>query len=78
MLEFGISEKQKKFEKIFHLVLPNQLIYLVNIKTMMKIYSNYMCFSKSPNFTMKNLIAHKNLKLSLQNVNEGSGDFNQV
>ena len=30
------------------MVLTNQLI---NVKTMRKIFSNYMCFSKSPNFT---------------------------
>jgi hypothetical protein len=32
------------------MVLTNQLIYLVNIKTMRTIFSNYVCFSKSPNF----------------------------
>ena len=34
------------------MVLTNQLIYLVNIKTMRKIFSNYVCFSKSLNFTV--------------------------
>ena len=34
------------------MVLTNQLIYLVNLKTIRKIFSNYVCFSKSPNFTM--------------------------
>ena len=35
------------------MVLTNQLIYLVNVKTMRKIFfSNYVCFSKSPNFKM--------------------------
>ena len=33
--------------------MTNQLIYLVNLKTMGKIFSNYVCFSKSPNFTEK-------------------------
>ena len=42
-LKFGLSEK---FEKIFLRVLTNQLIYLVNVKTMRKIFSNYVCFSK--------------------------------
>ena len=32
------------------MVLTNQLIYLVNVKTMRKIFSNYVCFSKSPKF----------------------------
>ena len=50
MLKFGLSEKHTKFEKIFLMVLTNQLIYLVNVKTMRKIFSNYVCFSKSPNF----------------------------
>ena len=49
-VKFGLSEKHTKFEKIFLMVLTNQLIYLVNIKTMRKIFSNYVCFSKSPNF----------------------------
>ena len=32
------------------MVLTNQLIYLVNVKAMRKIFSNYVCFSESPNF----------------------------
>ena len=47
-LKFGLSEKHTKFEKIFIMVLTNQL----NVKTMRKIFSNYVCFSKSPNFTL--------------------------
>ena len=54
-LKFGLSEKHTKFEKIFLVVLTNQLINLVNIKTMRKIFSNYVCFSKSPNFTKGSL-----------------------
>ena len=50
LVKFGLSEKRTKFEKIFLVVLTNQLIYLVNIKTMKKIFSNYVCFSKSLNF----------------------------
>ena len=49
-LKFGLSEKHTKLEKIFLMVLTNQLIYLVNVKTMTKIFSNYVCFSKSPTF----------------------------
>ena len=49
-LKFGLSEKHTKSEKNFLMVLTNQLIYLVNVKTMRKIFSNYVCFSKSPNF----------------------------
>ena len=45
ILKFGHSEK-----KIFLVVLTNQRIYLKNVKTMRKIFSNYVCFSKSPNF----------------------------
>ena len=51
LVKFGLSEKHTKFEKIFLIVLTNQLIYLVNVKTMRKIFSNYVCFSKSPNFS---------------------------
>ena len=38
LLKFGLSEKHTKFEKIFLMVLTNQLIYLVNVKTMRKIF----------------------------------------
>ena len=49
-IKFGLSEKHTKFEKKkILMVLTNQLIYLVNVKTMRKIFSNYVCFSKSPN-----------------------------
>ena len=37
-IKFGISEKHTKFEKIFLMVLTNQLIYLVKVKTMRKIF----------------------------------------
>ena len=50
LVKFGLSEKHTKFEKIFLMVLTNQLITSVNVKTMRKIFSNYVCFSKSPNF----------------------------
>ena len=52
-VKFGLSEKHTKFEKIFLKVLTNQLIYLIYIKTMRNIFSNYMCFSKSPNFILQ-------------------------
>ena len=42
ILKFGLSQKHTKFEKIFLMVLTNQLIYLVNVKTMRKIFSNYV------------------------------------
>ena len=54
-LKFGLSEKHTKFEKILLMVLTYQLIYLVNVKTIRQIFSNYVCFSKSPNFTLKSL-----------------------
>ena len=47
-LKFILSEKHTKFDKIFLMVVTNQLIYLVNVKTMRKILSNYVSFSKSP------------------------------
>ena len=37
-IKFGLSEKHTKFEKIFLMVLTNQLVYLVNVKTMRKIF----------------------------------------
>ena len=72
-VKFGLSEKHTKFEKIFLMVLTNQLIYIVNVKTMRKIFSNYVCFSKSPNFKAilyfnikkKKLIIKRNQSISL-------------
>ena len=52
-LMFGLSEKHTKFDKIFLMVLTNQLIFLVIVKTMRKIFPNYVCFSESPNFTRR-------------------------
>ena len=44
---FELSEKQTKFEKIFLIVLTNQLIYLLNVKTMRKIFFKLcMCASQ--------------------------------
>ena len=40
--------------KIFLMVLTNKLIYLVDVKTMRKIFSKYVCFSESPNFIWDN------------------------
>ena len=64
--KFRLSEKYTKFEKIFLMVLTNQLIYLVNIKTMTKIFSNYVCFSESPNFNRTALCDLKREKNSKQ------------
>ena len=41
-----VSEKHTKFEKIFLVVLTNQLIYIVNVKTMRKIFFQIMCASQ--------------------------------
>ena len=59
LVKFGLSEKHTKFEKIFLIVLINQLIYLVNVKTMRKIFSNFVCFSESPNFTKAAMNFHR-------------------
>ena len=45
-LKFGLSEKHTKFEKIFLMVLTNQLIYLIDVKTMRKIFFQIMCGSQ--------------------------------
>ena len=56
-IKFGLSEKLTKFEKIVLMVLTNQLIYLVNVKTMRTIFSNFVSFSKSLNFNkLRNII----------------------
>ena len=38
LVKFGLSEKHTKFEKNFLMVLTNRLIYLVNLKTMRRIF----------------------------------------
>ena len=43
------------------MVLTNQLIYLVNVKTIRKIFSNYVCFSKNPNFSKFHSLLSPNL-----------------
>ena len=68
---FGLSVKHTKFERIFLMVLTNQLIYLVNVKSMRKIFSNYVYFSKSPNFkailyfNIEKIILKRNQSISL-------------
>ena len=44
-LKFRLSEKRIKLEKIFLMILTNQLIYLVNVITMRKIFQ-IMCASQ--------------------------------
>ena len=50
-VKFGLSEKHTEIP------LPHGLefhgSYLVNVQTMRKIFSNFVCFSKSPNFNQK-------------------------
>ena len=45
-VKFEISEKHTKFEKIFLMVLTNQLIYLSNVKTIRKFFFQIMCVSQ--------------------------------
>ena len=59
MLKFGLFEKHTKFEKIFFMVLTNELIYLVKVNQEEDFFSNYVCFSKSPNFTRNAYIERK-------------------
>ena len=54
---FRLFGKHTKFEKIFLMALTNQLIYLENVKTTRKIFSNYVCFSKSANFKANALVS---------------------
>ena len=63
ILKFGLSEKHTKFEKIFLMVLTNQLIYLVNVKTMRNIFSNHVCFSKNLNFKKHELSVQEFMNL---------------
>ena len=52
MIKFGLSEKHTKFDNIFLMVLTNQLIYLVNVKTIRKILSIFVAFLESMDFNM--------------------------
>ena len=38
LVKFRLSEKHTKFQKIFLVVLTNQLIYLINVKTTREIF----------------------------------------
>ena len=49
-IKFRLSEKHTKLKKKSSLWFGHLLI--VNVQTMRKIFSNYVCFSKSPNFNM--------------------------
>ena len=42
LVKFGPSEKHTKFEKKILMVLSNQLINLINIKSTRKNFSNYV------------------------------------
>ena len=48
-LMFKLSEKYTEFEKN---LLRGLYIYLVNVQTLRKIFSNFVCFSESPNFIL--------------------------
>ena len=73
-LKFGISEKHTKFEKnlpysfyiyLFKDELLKHLLDLLNVQTLKKIFSNYVCFSESPNFmNFSRDISLWNLKIS--------------
>ena len=49
VIKFGLSEKHRKVCAIFLMLCP---FTLVNVQTMRKIFSNFACFSESPNFKM--------------------------
>ena len=52
LVKFGLSEKHSKFEKILLVVWTNQLIYLVNVKTMRKIFFKlFVLLKKSELYT---------------------------
>ena len=52
-VKFGLSEKHRKFERIFIMVLTNQPIYLVNVKTIRKIFFLIMCASQKVRTLLK-------------------------
>ena len=55
MLKFGLSEKRTIWKKNFLMVLTNQLIYLVIVKTMRKNIDLKMKFAKSRIYVDKKL-----------------------
>ena len=60
----GLSEKHTKFEKIFLMVLTNQLIYLVNVKTRGRFFQT-MCASQK--VRTLHLCLHFTIKLQYYN-----------
>ena len=52
-VKFGLSEKHRKFERIFIMVLTNQPIYLVNVKTIRKIFFLIVCASQKVRTLLK-------------------------
>ena len=52
-IKFGLSENHTKFEKFILMVLTNQLIYLVNVKTMRKIFFKLYVLLKKSEFLKK-------------------------
>ena len=61
-IKFGLSEKHTKFEKIFLMVLTNQLIYLVNFKTMRKIFFKLCVLLKKSELYFRMFFHPKNLE----------------
>ena len=49
-IKFGLSEKHTKFEKIFLIFLTNNLIYLVNVKTIRKIFFKFCLLLRKSEF----------------------------
>ena len=50
-LDYIVFDKDMELETFDKIILHGLYIYLVNVQTMGKIFSNYVCFSESPNFT---------------------------
>ena len=73
-LKFGLSEKHTKICVIF-LMLCSLYIYLVNVQTIRKIFSNFLCFSESPK-RRKNADAWKYKMLPQNNFVHSTCYFN--
>ena len=53
LVKFGLSEKHTKFEKNLPRGFDKSAdLLIVNVKTMRKIFSHYVCFSESPTFNL--------------------------
>ena len=66
-VKFGLSEKHTNLKKIFLMVLTNQLIYIVNVKTMRKILIKLRVLLKKSKLYNSRIITSDALMVGITN-----------